>query len=75
MPKKATTKKTSTKKKATSRKTASSKKSTKLAPSFPLSQDQIRDRAYEIYRAGRNPSNPDADWLEAEQELRSERAS
>lgn len=74
MPKKATTKKTATKNKATTRKRATSKKSTNPGQ-VSLAEDQIRDRAYEIYRAGRNPSNPDADWLQAEQELRSGRAS
>lgn len=37
-----------------------------------LSQERIRERAYEIYRAGRNPSDPTADWYQAERELRTE---
>lgn len=75
MPKKATPKKTATKKNATTRKRVISKQSTEPGKLVPLSENQIRDRAYEIYRAGRNPSNPNADWLQAEQELRSELAS
>lgn len=34
-----------------------------------VTEAQIRARAFEIYRTGRNPGNPDADWLEAEREL------
>ncbi len=34
------------------------------------SLDQIRDRAYQIFRTGVNPSNPAADWFQAESELR-----
>jgi hypothetical protein len=33
------------------------------------SPDQIRERAYQIFRAGENPSDPVADWFQAEQEL------
>jgi hypothetical protein len=36
------------------------------------SPDQIRDRAYQIFRAGLNPSDPVADWFQAEQELSGE---
>jgi hypothetical protein len=32
--------------------------------------EQIRDRAYEIFRSGVNPGNPVADWFQAERELR-----
>lgn len=35
-------------------------------------EDQIRRRAYEIYQArGNRPGSPEADWRQAEQELRS----
>ncbi len=34
--------------------------------------EQIRDRAYQIFRTGVNPSNPTADWFQAERELRSD---
>jgi hypothetical protein len=34
------------------------------------SLDQIRDRAYQIFRTGVNPSNPAADWFQAESELK-----
>ncbi|HSF18739.1 MAG TPA: DUF2934 domain-containing protein [Vicinamibacteria bacterium] len=37
-----------------------------------LSDDQIRQRAYKIFREGRNPSDPTADWFQAEHELRAE---
>ena len=33
-------------------------------------EDQIRAKAYEIFRRGLNPSDPVADWFQAEQELR-----
>ncbi len=73
MAKKVTKKKTSTKKKATTRKRTTSQKTAKTvaaAPVTPTATDaQIRIRAFEIYRAGQNPSNPEADWHQAEQEL------
>jgi hypothetical protein len=34
------------------------------------SLEQIRDRAYQIFRAGVNPRDPVADWFQAERELR-----
>jgi hypothetical protein len=34
------------------------------------SLDQIRERAFQIFRAGANPSDPVADWFQAERELR-----
>ncbi|HXV62211.1 MAG TPA: DUF2934 domain-containing protein [Vicinamibacteria bacterium] len=37
-----------------------------------LTDDQIRQRAYKIFREGRNPSDPTADWFQAEHELRAE---
>jgi hypothetical protein len=37
----------------------------KAAPSL----EQIRDRAYQIFRRGVNPRDPVADWLQAEREL------
>lgn len=33
-------------------------------------EEQIRARAYEIFRKGVNPSDPVADWVQAERELR-----
>ena len=33
------------------------------------SPEQIRDRAYQIFRTGVNPSDPVADWFQAEREL------
>lgn len=33
-------------------------------------EEQIRARAYELFRRGANPSDPVADWFQAEQELR-----
>jgi hypothetical protein len=38
------------------------------APTF----DEIRDRAYQIFRKGVNQSDPVADWFQAERELRAE---
>ena len=74
MAKKVTKKKTPTKKKATTRKRTTAQKTAKTvtaAPVTPTVTDaQIRVRAFEIHCAGQNPSNPDADWHQAEQELR-----
>ncbi len=78
MAKKVTKKKTSTKKKATTRKRTTAQKTTKTVAAAPVTPTvtptvthaQIRIRAFEIFRAGQNPSNPDADWHQAEQELR-----
>lgn len=72
MAKKVTKKKT-TAKKATTRKKTTSKKTAKAAPA--LTDEQIRMRAFEIYRSGRNPSNPEADWFQAEEELKTQIAS
>jgi hypothetical protein len=36
------------------------------------SLEQIRERAYEIFRSGKNPSDPIADWFQAERELKGE---
>jgi hypothetical protein len=69
-------KKTATKKAAPRKRTSSAKKSDRpveLGAAAPaLSDAQIRERAYEIYRRGLNPSDPTADWLQAVQELNSE---
>ena len=85
MAKKVTTKKTTTKKKATTRKRTTAKKTATtvaaataptVTPTRPTFTDvQIRIRAFEIYCAGQNPSNPDADWHQAERELEAEIAS
>jgi Protein of unknown function (DUF2934) len=43
---------------------------TETPPAEPLSREAIERRAYEIYLArGRNGGDPQADWLQAEQEL------
>jgi hypothetical protein len=39
---------------------------TEAAPSL----EQIRDRAYQIFRTGVNPRDPVADWFQAERELK-----
>ena len=72
--KKTATKKTATKKKAPTRKRAAAKVSANGADTAttPVSEARVRERAYEIYRSGRNASNPDLDWLQAEQELAAE---
>jgi Protein of unknown function (DUF2934) len=33
-------------------------------------EEQIRARAYQLFRTGANPRDPVADWFQAEQELR-----
>ena len=74
MAKKVTKKKTATKKKATTKKRTTAKKAAQTVVAAPVTptvtDDQIRIRAFEIYSSGQNPSNPDADWHQAEQELR-----
>jgi hypothetical protein len=74
MAKKVIKKKASTKKKATTKKRTTAKKASKTvvtaAVTPSVTDDQIRIRAYEIYRSGQNPANPDADWHQAELELR-----
>ena len=87
MAKKVTKKKTTTKKKATTKKRTTAKKTAKtvaaatVTPTVtpivtPIVTDaQIRIRAFEIYCAGQNRSNPDADWYQAELELRAGIAS
>ena len=74
MAKKVTKKKASTKKKATTTKRTTAKKAARTVVAAPVAptvtDDQIRIRAFEIYASGQNPSNPDADWHQAEQELR-----
>ena len=76
------TKKTTTKKKTTVRKPRRATKKTEVtvteARTPEIAEDAIRLRAFEIYTRGCrgeggrpcNASNPDADWLQAEQELR-----
>ena len=39
-----------------------------------VNDELIRARAFEIYRSGRNPNNPDADWFQAVRELELESA-
>jgi len=34
--------------------------------------EQIRDRAYQIFRNGMNPRDPVADWFQAERELKND---
>ena len=69
MAKKVTKKKTSTKKKATTRKRTTTPKAAKTVAAL-VPDERIRVRAFEIYSSGQNPSNPDADWHQAERELR-----
>jgi hypothetical protein len=70
------TKKTTTKKAAPRKRTSRAKKTEApvelSADSRELTDSEIRQRAYEIYRRGQNPSDPTADWFQAVQELRSE---
>jgi hypothetical protein len=67
---KTVTKKTEAKTKTAPRKRATPKTAAKSVA--PVSEAQVRARAYEIFRSGRNASNPDADWIQAEQELTAE---
>lgn len=68
------TKKTTTKKKTTVRKPRRATKKNEVtvteARTPEIAEAAIRLRAFEIYTSGCNTSNPDADWLQAEQELR-----
>ena len=42
-----------------------------MVPDAVLSQDKIRERAYELYESrGREPGQDEQDWLRAEQEIR-----
>jgi hypothetical protein len=41
-----------------------------VAPEAAPSLEQIRDRAYQIFRNGVNPRDPVADWFQAERELK-----
>jgi hypothetical protein len=41
-----------------------------MVPGAVLSQDKIRERAYELYESrGREPGQAEQDWLRAEQEI------
>ena len=41
-----------------------------MVPGAVLSQDKIRERAYELYESrGREPGQDEQDWLRAEQEI------
>lgn len=66
MSKKATEKPES--KKASSR----AKRGQAKEPAASPSLEQIRDRAYQIFRSGANPRDPVADWCQAERELKGE---
>ena len=74
--KKPATKKKKKKKKATTtrkpRRTTAKAKPATPAVTPTITDEQIRLRAFEIYRAGWNPSNPNADWYQAERELQAE---
>jgi len=53
------------------RETAPMTQRTITAEPRPVSAEQIRNRAYELYLArGRGPGDPVQDWLQAETELR-----
>jgi len=74
MAKKVTKKKTPTAKKTPSKKkTAANESSGAVSVASntqAITDDLIRKRAFEIYCSGENPSNPDADWHQAERELK-----
>jgi hypothetical protein len=41
-----------------------------IVPGAVLSQDKIRERAYQLYESrGREPGRDEQDWLRAEQEI------
>lgn len=75
--KKAAVKKTVAKKAAPKKKTASRRKApvaSRVAPAEAtprVTEEQIRERAFEIFRSGRHPQDPDADWYDAVRELSS----
>ena len=48
--------------------TVTAARAPEIAPE--IAEAVIGPRAFEIYTSGENTSNPDADWLQAEQELR-----
>jgi hypothetical protein len=67
-------KKTEPKKASTRTKRSRAQKDTapeiaRVESAAPPSLDQIRDRAYQIFRTGANPTDPVADWFQAEREL------
>ncbi len=68
------TKKPTTKKKTTARKprrvTKKAETTVTETRTPEIDEDAIRLRAFELYTSGCNSGNPDADWLQAEQELR-----
>ena len=47
-------------------------KTTIAKPAAEPTVDEIRDRAYKIFRTGVNQSDPVADWFQAERELKAE---
>jgi len=67
--KKATNKKTTTARKPR-RATKKPETTVTEVKTTEIAEDTIRLRAFELYTSGRNSGNPDADWLQAEQELR-----
>jgi len=69
MAKKATKKAEATKKKAPKRPRATKAKSQPEADVLAVSETRVRERAYEISLTRKGPSDPVADWFQAEQEL------
>jgi len=52
------------------RKTTARRTTTRAAAAVLPSEEEIRQRAYEIFLArGGRPGSPDQDWLQAEREL------
>ena len=72
--KRATSKKTTTRAKSAAKKTVTARKTTERAcPDRHPTEDQIRQRAYEIYLArNRQPGDAYADWMRAKSELHAE---
>ena len=57
-------------KKTETKKASPRAKRSKATEAAAPSLDQIRDQAYQIFRTGVNPSDPAADWFQAERELK-----
>jgi hypothetical protein len=62
-----------TKKSEPKKTTSGTKRGETKEPAALPSPEQIRDRAYQIFRSGVNPSDPVADWFQAERELKADR--
>jgi hypothetical protein len=72
MAKKVTKKVQATKKKTAKKPRAASAKARPMSDILAVSETLVRERAYEISLARKGPSDPVADWFQAERELQAE---